>query len=491
MGKGTGQSGSDVRALELLLSRREAEIRDLKNVVEIYENVQELSRQERIEQDQMLDAYREMEKLSRTEMVFKDITLRGISEINTEITRLPPSAIMLKKIMDSLMLIIAAERGAFFLMENGTLYPGHLRNLTQNEIYSPEFSPSFGIIRAVAEKRESVLLVLDSGNGPASGTALSVLCAPLKDKEGLMGVIYLDTSSREAPFRNMDLDTLNIYSIQSAIALENATLYHNLEENVAIRTKELSEAYKKLIKVYDGIKKDLSVAKTIQESILPKNIPPVRGFNFYVKYLPKYEVGGDIYDVAEIAEGRLRVFLADATGHGIQAALVTMTIMAEYAKLRAAIHDPAELIRQLNNQFMETYHSLTVFFTCIVLDIDLQQNMISFCSAGHPTQYLISGDAVVPLYTSGAVVGVIDNTEYRTVTRPVSRNDKIILFTDGIMEEFDDSSNEFGEDRIRDLLDKNRMLSIQEIVDRIIGEIRDFLDVSDINDDITMIGIAV
>lgn len=490
MGDGTVQSGSDVRALELLLSRKEAEIRDLKNVVEIYENVQELSRQERIEQDQMLDAYREMEKLSRTEMVFKDITLRGISEINTEITRLPPSAIMLKKIMDSLMLIIAAERGAFFLMENGTLYPGHLRNLTQSEIYSPEFSPNYEIIRGVAEKRESVLLFVP-GDDPSSGKALSVLCAPLTDKEGLLGVIYLDTSSREVPFRNMDLDTLNIYSIQSAIALENATLYHNLEENVARRTRELSEAYKKLIKVYDGIKQDLSVAKTIQESILPRNIPPIRGFNFYARYLPKYEVGGDIYDVAEVAEGRLRVFLADATGHGIQAALVTMTIMAEYAKLREAIQDPAELIRQLNNQFMETYHSLTVFFTCIVLDIDLRQSTLSFCSAGHPAQYLISGDAVVPLHASGAVVGVIDNTEYRTVTRPICRDDKIILFTDGILEEFDDSDNEFGEDRIRGLLDRNRMLSIQEIVDRIIVEIRDFLDVSDINDDITMIGIGV
>ena len=118
-----------------------------------------------------------------------------------------------------------------------------------------------------------------------------------------------------------------------------------------------------------NIKRDLVLAKKIQDSILPKNLSDITHLNISTFYSPMDEVGGDFFDITQLHEGQIRIFLADATGHGIQGALITMAIKSEYESLKMNIPDPKDLLEFLNNEFLRKFHSINAFFSCILPDL--------------------------------------------------------------------------------------------------------------------------
>ncbi|MCB1160616.1 MAG: response regulator, partial [Leptospiraceae bacterium] len=121
----------------------------------------------------------------------------------------------------------------------------------------------------------------------------------------------------------------------------------------------------------EGQKREIRLARQIQEKLLPINLEEIKGLQFSVKYLPYGELSGDIYDIAEIFPGYIRIFLADATGHGISAALVTMLIKSEYETIKSSFASPAKTLMELNTRFIQNYINLNEIFPAFILDIDL------------------------------------------------------------------------------------------------------------------------
>ena len=314
----------------------------------------------------------------------------------------------------------------------------------------------------------------------------SILCVPIRRHDHVIGVCYLDNPLSSSVFGKDDIELIEVILGQAAIAIENATLYSVLETRVQERSKELNIAY-------DTIKQDLRLAKRVQESMLPSSTIDLPGIDSFVRYIPMSEVGGDIYDVTQLGEKVIRIFVADATGHGIQAALMTMLIKSEYEQVKATVSSPAELLEVMNSEIYNTYRALTVFFTGIVCDIDLANRRIVYASAGHPPQFLISGKETVALGSTGMLCGSFPSVKYGENGISFHKGDKLLLFTDGLFEEFDTLGRELGIEGIdmflKDDLSRNPDKPIHALCKELIFLMEDHLGGGDRNDDVTLIGL--
>lgn len=216
-------------------------------------------------------------------------------------------------------------------------------------------------------------------------------------------------------------------------------------------------------------KKDLDMAKKIQSSLLPSNMNSIPQLKIDFKFLPMLEVGGDIYDIAHIEEGYIRIFLADATGHGVQAALITMVINTEYENLKMEFKkNPGELIDKLNESFVLKHKSLKAFFSCFILDVDLNAGYFHFASAGHPDQILINSGKLHFLKRTGRLIGFETKSEWYTETFSFQSKDKILLFTDGILEEYFVGSQKYGDEEFYRQIKINQHLSPEKLLNILI-----------------------
>ncbi len=256
---------------------------------------------------------------------------------------------------------------------------------------------------------------------------------------------------------------------------------HLLEKRVADRTKELQLAN-------DLINEDLVHAKQIQNNTISKEYEKIKKLNIDVYFKPMVHVGGDIYDIYEMRPDYFRVFIADATGHGVQAALTTMLIKSEYDKIKIHPIPLSRVVEIFNNIFIKNYYKLTMFFTCIILDIDLSKEEITYISAGHPEQFLI-GKKLQTLAKTGPLIGLKEEVKYEQRTIKFQSNAKAVLFTDGIFEEFSPDEEEFGEERLKDLVEKNKNEPPETLNKLIVENIQAWANGADFTDDITLITI--
>lgn len=276
-------------------------------------------------------------------------------------------------------------------------------------------------------------------------------------------------------------------------AVEINEIRTDLETKITERTEELSNAYDNLNKVYSQIQADLTLAKRIQKRIMPENLDSFEGLDLIVHYYPMADIGGDIYDIFQMSPGCIRFFLADAIGHGIQAALITMIIKSEYEKVKT-IENTRELLEWLNKSFTDLYLSLNAFFSCVIVDIDTRNNKLRYASAGHPDQIIIAGNRIELLKHTGKLIGIKRDTEYEFVERDIHTHDKVFLYTDGLFEQFNDRDEGLTECAILDIAERYSSSPAGKIDDMMIQSLREYIGVNEellLRDDITLISIEI
>ncbi len=276
-------------------------------------------------------------------------------------------------------------------------------------------------------------------------------------------------------------------------AVEINEIRSDLETKITERTEELSNAYDNLNKVYSQIQADLTLAKRIQKRIMPENFDSFEGLDLIVHYYPMADIGGDIYDIFQLSPGCIRFFLADAIGHGIQAALITMIIKSEYEKVKT-IENAKELLEWLNKSFTDLYISLNAFFSCVIVDIDTLNNKIRYASAGHPNQIIISNNTIGILKHTGKLIGIKRDTEYDFVEKDIYTHDKVFLYTDGLFEQFNDNDEGLTERDIMEIIEKYKTYPANTIDGAIIKSLREYIGVHEdliLSDDITLISIEI
>lgn len=219
----------------------------------------------------------------------------------------------------------------------------------------------------------------------------------------------------------------------------------SLEEKISERTKELKEIIIKL-------ENDVDRARIIQQKLLPDNKSIIPGIVIDYIFRPMSQVGGDFIDFHIINKNKIRIMLADATGHGIQAALLTMALKTDYEALKREDIALNEIMERLNSSFHQKYESLNSFFTAVLIDIDLSQNTYYIVSAGHPVQYYISDTFFEEIEKTGPLVGIKPEVNYKVIPGIIYSNSTMVLTTDGLLEQENKNGHNFQETNFFSLL---------------------------------------
>jgi len=222
---------------------------------------------------------------------------------------------------------------------------------------------------------------------------------------------------------------------------------------------------------------ELQLAAHAQRELLPRELPSLHGVSVATLWRPAQWVSGDIYDVLQLDEDHIGLFLADAVGHGVTAALMTMVISQSLTTCVTEgsvqrILEPSEVLGRLNGQLVGRRMHPSRFATAVYAVVDCRRRVLTVATAGHPPPFLIRKNGE-PEYldTSGGLLGVFENEVYQQLEVPLSLGDRLLLYTDGFEQAFPGNEGkaasransqyrtEFG--KLRDIDDP------QEIIDTI------------------------
>lgn len=252
------------------------------------------------------------------------------------------------------------------------------------------------------------------------------------------------------------------------------------------KERQLRAAFRELREKNEDLRDDLEQAEAFQRSILPR-VPATDWVQFHMRYQPAHLVGGDIYDVHQLAPDHFRLFLGDAVGHGVQASLRTMLVKNEYDRVKGTAQTPKDVLVALNRELARTPAGLLPACCVDVLRNGGSGARIIYANAGHPPLFLVQRGAGKPLYRPGPFLGLLPEVELECEELTIERNDRLFAFTDGLYEEWSPGGEEYGHERVEaELL---RPESVVEVVEAVITDLRAFLAGGDQADDLTIIGL--
>ncbi|TGN01282.1 serine/threonine protein phosphatase [Leptospira yasudae] len=211
------------------------------------------------------------------------------------------------------------------------------------------------------------------------------------------------------------------------------------------------DAYENQIKLSE-LEQELKIARELQESILPDKLPKLEGIELSVKMECASSVGGDFYDFHDYGDGRLGVFISDVSGHGIPAAIIaSMVKLAFSIEVRKAA-EPADLLKNVNRALMGKYGKH--FITAAYLIVDLSKGIITYSNAGHPPIAILNHfkGEFREIFLPGWIMGLDGNLKNGQLIIPIKKEDRIVLFTDGVTEARNKFGQMFGYQKFYDLL---------------------------------------
>ncbi len=294
------------------------------------------------------------------------------------------------------------------------------------------------------------------------------IVVPLVRQENLSGLVLLSPKVAGFRYTSEDITFLAILANQIVVALENAALYAETLEK-------------------QRLEEELAVAKQIQTGLLPTTLPILSNFEFATFIEPSRQVGGDYYDFIPIDDGYLGIAIADSSGKGVPAALLT-------ARMQAVIQSEARLGKPVNeimtavNKFISRSNAPDCFATCFYCELDNKTRRLSFCNAGHNYPLLIrkSGE-VISLETGGLLLGAFGNAVYDSGCVEFSPGDMLVMYTDGLTEMMDADEKEFGEARLIEYATRFRQHSVEAVCSKIVKSVKQFAAGPNEIDDMTVV----
>ena len=236
------------------------------------------------------------------------------------------------------------------------------------------------------------------------------------------------------------------------------------------------------------LEEDLTLARLLQKQILACSPDLTRDYHFELLHMPSGDLSGDVYDISRTANDTLRIFLADARGHGVSASLSAMLIKSEWLNLNQAGHTPARILADLNKKMITRYGD-TISLSAIILDI--REHELTYASGGHLPQYIVDQGKLLELESQGLPPGMMTDAMYEERSLPFPRGARLILFTDGLIEGEKNTSTESGLDWLKDILPRSAKFSVEEAARELIAQLarrhKQDPDHIHLHDDLTLI----
>lgn len=226
-----------------------------------------------------------------------------------------------------------------------------------------------------------------------------------------------------------------------------AYAYRCKREQLERRNLELQNSVQEGAARLEMQEQELLRAREIQQSLLPREIPQLAGFEVAGAWRPAQAVSGDYYDVFRLDGHRLGICIADVVGKGVSAALLMANVQAAVHALAGNSESPAQLCAKVNRLMCENV-ATGKFVSFLYGVLDDETHTMEYCNAGHLYPILVSGGEARALDKSGAVLGVFPAWRYQDATTELKPGDRLLVFTDGITEAENPDEQEFGEENV-------------------------------------------
>lgn len=224
----------------------------------------------------------------------------------------------------------------------------------------------------------------------------------------------------------------------------------------------------------DRLQWELTTARRLQSSMLPRSFPPVPGLEGHGLTVPAREVGGDFFDFIPLPDGRLGIAVGDVSGKGVPASFL-MGVVRGLLRIAATVGmAPGACLERLNAMLCEN-NDQAMFVTLVYGIVDPARGSLTYANAGHNPPLLLSADGGSYLpSTEGPALAVFPGTGYADATVALTAGDLVLLYTDGIVESLDPQGAAFGSARLAEAAARRCPLSVQELVDGIVEDVRVF-----------------
>jgi phosphoserine phosphatase RsbU/P len=234
---------------------------------------------------------------------------------------------------------------------------------------------------------------------------------------------------------------------------------------------------------FSELQKELEIARRIQTDILPPPYPASDHFQVAARYVPMTAVAGDFYDFLITNPQQAGLLIADVSGHGVPAALIASMVKLAATSQRANAADPAALLTGMNTVLHGNTQSQ--FVTAAYVYLDAATSTLRYSAAAHPPMLLLRDGEIIPITENGLMLAAFSFSTYETATHPIEPGDRLLLYTDGLLEAANTAGEEFGPERLHLLLRESALLSPNDAADRIVSTLENWSRAR--NDDLTLL----
>jgi serine phosphatase RsbU (regulator of sigma subunit)/anti-sigma regulatory factor (Ser/Thr protein kinase) len=311
---------------------------------------------------------------------------------------------------------------------------------------------------------------LDSPGARALREAGVRLVVPLVSQGELVGLLNLGVRMGEQQYSADDRVLLNNLATQAA---------------PAVRVAQLAQKQQLEAQARERIEQELRVARLIQQTLLPKELPALPGWNIAAYYQPARAVGGDFYDFIQLPDGRLGIVIGDVTDKGVPAALMMATTRST---LRATALDgtlPGEVLRSVNERLLPEMPP-KMFVTCLYAILDPIKGSLCYANAGHDLPFRSLNGSVAEMRATGMPLGLLPGMQYEEKITELQPGESVLLYSDGLVEAHDPQRQMFGFPRLGQLM--RTEASGSTLIDYLLAELAKFTGPDwEQEDDVTLV----
>lgn len=231
------------------------------------------------------------------------------------------------------------------------------------------------------------------------------------------------------------------------------------------------------------IQNELEIARRIQQSILPGEFPSSTNFKVAARYVPMTSVAGDLYDYIIADDHQVGLLVADVSGHGVPAALIASMVKLAAASQRAVAADPSKFLSGMNSALLG--NTQNQFVTAAYVHLNSESRELRYSAAAHPPLLLVRDGNVIQIEANGLMLAAFDFASYSTAVHKLEAGDRVVMYTDGILEASNATGDFFGHNALCDVVAKSRGLSPAMVADSIVSSVRQWSAKQD--DDLTVL----
>ncbi len=367
----------------------------------------------------------------------KVLQLNSLVDTGIEITRLENNTQLLELALERAVALTNASKGVMQIVKEGKVIAS-LR--LPNSISVPETLESKNKIQTQVDYKGYSYIV------------------SLIDKESRSGITNFDDT---------DEILLTAFARQVHSAVENKELHKEALEN-------------------ETIKKELSVASSIQKKIIPETLPQINDYELAGINIPSKEVGGDYYDCRILENGKVALIMADVAGKGVPAALLVSTLSASLHAYLETNRPLDELAVKLNKLIYESSPP-DKFITCFISILDPTTGELDIINAGHnPSLCLRRGKELEKIEAGGVALGMFDmGLPYQSQKIKIEKGERILMYTDGIPEAMNEKEEEYSDEKLEQFCLDNCFHSASDFINHLVADVRSFTKDTPQSDDIT------